>query len=119
MRPHQFAQLLDFQLRVELGPQIHEMQKGPQAEAHHKVLPIVKGKNAAGVFLGVAGPEQIPVALGGASAKFEILIAQIFGLGIFLALPIAVVPNGTEIKHLLELKGSVYCSADAFAGVAH
>ncbi len=54
MWPHQIAELADFQLRVELGPQIHEVQKGPQTEAHHKVLPIVEGKDPPGVLFSEA-----------------------------------------------------------------
>ena len=67
--PHQIAQLADLQLCVELGPQIHEMQERPQAEAHYKMLAVVEGKDAAGMLLGEAGLEQIPVALGGAPAE--------------------------------------------------
>ena len=73
--PHQITELADLQLGIELGPQVHEVQECPQAEAHHKMLAVVKGKDAAGVLLGEAGPEQIPVALGGAPAEIKILLA--------------------------------------------
>ena len=75
MGPHQIAELADLQLGIELGPQIHEVQECPQAEAHHKMLAVVEGKDAAGVLLGETGLEQIPVALGGTSAQIEILLA--------------------------------------------
>ena len=39
------------------------------------MLAVVEGKDAAGVLLGEAGPEQIPVALGGAPAEIKILLA--------------------------------------------
>ena len=71
--PHQIAELADLQLGIELGPQIHEVQECPQAEAHHKMLAVVEGKDAAGVLFGEAGPEQIPVALSCASAEIKIL----------------------------------------------
>ena len=52
--PHQIAELADFQLSIELRPQIHEVQKGPQTEAHHEVLAIVEGKDAPGVLFSEA-----------------------------------------------------------------
>ena len=75
MGPHQITELADLQLGIELGPQIHEVQECPQAEAHHKMLAVVEGEDAAGVLLGEARPEQIPVALSGATAEIKILLA--------------------------------------------
>ena len=49
--PKQIAQFADFLLGVELGAQIHEVQKSTQAEAHHKVLAVIKGQDASGVLL--------------------------------------------------------------------
>ena len=66
--PHQIAELADLELGVELRPQIHEVQKCAQTEAHHEMLAVVEGKDAAGMLLGEARLEQIPVALSGASA---------------------------------------------------
>ena len=62
--PHQVAELSDFLLGIELGAKIHEMQEGPEREAHHEMLPVIKGKDAAGMFLGVAGLKQFLIAIG-------------------------------------------------------
>jgi hypothetical protein len=50
--PHQIAELANFVLGIELGPQIEEVQEGPQAEAHYEVLAHVKGQDTAGVLFG-------------------------------------------------------------------
>ena len=74
MGPHQIAKLADFLLGIELGSQIHEVKESPKTEAHYKVLAVVEGKDAAGMLFGEAGLEQIPVALGSASAQIEVLL---------------------------------------------
>ena len=51
MGPHQIAQLPDLQLSIQLGAQVKEVQERPQREAHHKVLPVIEGKNPAGMLL--------------------------------------------------------------------
>jgi len=73
--PHQVAQLANFLLGIKLGPQIHEVKEGPQAEAHHKMLAIVEGKNASGMLFREAGIEQVAVALRCLLTMGEILLA--------------------------------------------
>ena len=41
----------------ELGAKVEEVQEGPQAEAHHEVLSVIKGKNPAGMFLCETGSQ--------------------------------------------------------------
>ena len=55
--PHQVAEFADFLLGIELGPEIQEVQKRPEAEAHHKVLAVIEGKDAAGMFFSKTGLE--------------------------------------------------------------
>ena len=40
------------------------MQKGPEREAHHEMLPVIEGEDAAGMFLSVAGLKQFLIAIG-------------------------------------------------------
>ena len=55
MAPDQVAESADLLLGVELGAQVEEVEL-----------------DAAGVLLGVAGGQQVPVALGGGAAEGEI-----------------------------------------------
>jgi polyphosphate kinase 2 (PPK2 family) len=55
MGPEQIAQFADLLLGIELGAEIQEVQKRPQAEAHHEVLAVIEGQDAAGMFLGETG----------------------------------------------------------------
>jgi hypothetical protein len=48
-------------LGIELGPQIHEVEESPQAEAHDEVLAVIKGEDAASVLFGEASLKQIAV----------------------------------------------------------
>ena len=50
MGPHQIAELTDLKLRIELGAQIKKMQERPQGETHHKMLAVIKRKDAAGML---------------------------------------------------------------------
>ncbi len=93
VRPEQIAQFADFLLGVEFGAQIHEVQEGPQAETHHKVLAVIKGHDAPGMFLGEACLEKIAVAGSGLLAKLQILLAHVCAVVILLALAIAVIPH--------------------------
>ena len=47
IRSHSCA---DLQLSIELGSQVHEMEKGPQAEAHDEMLAVIERQDAAGVL---------------------------------------------------------------------
>ena len=67
--PHQVAEFADFLLGIELGPEIQEVQKRPEAEAHHKVLAVIEGQDAAGMFFSKTGPEEVAVTLGGLLAQ--------------------------------------------------
>ena len=60
MGPEQIAEHADLLLGVEFGPQVHEVEEGPQREAHHEVLAIVEREDAAGVLLGDAGIAASP-----------------------------------------------------------
>ena len=62
MGPHQITELTDLLLGIELRPQVKEVQKCPQGEAHHEVLAVVEGQDAAGVLLGEASRQKVAVA---------------------------------------------------------
>ena len=119
MGPDQVAEFAYFLLGIEFGPQVEEVQQGPQGEAHHEVLAVIKGQDAAGMFFGEAGGQQVAVALGGGAAELQIDRALLDRIVILLALAVAVIANGPEIEHLFELQLASGGPADALAGVAH
>ena len=98
--PHQVAEFADFLLGIEFGAQIEKVQESPQAEADHKMLAVIKGQDAAGMFLGEAGGQQFGVALGGGAAEGKILRPLVCGVGVFLPLAVAVAVYGPEIEYL-------------------
>ena len=100
--PHQVAEGADLLLGVELGAQVEEVQEGPQAEAHHEVLAVVERQDAAGVLLGIAGREQVAVALGGGASEIEIDRPLFDRVVILLALAVAVVAHGPQIEHFFQ-----------------
>ena len=117
--PHQVAELADFLLCIELGAQVHEVQEGSQTEAHHKVLAVIKRKNAAGMLFGEAGAQSIPIAFGRLPAELQILRPQRLAVGVFLALAIAVIPHWPEVENIFQIQFSIGSSGNALARIAH
>ena len=119
MGPHQITEFADLLLGIELGAQVHEMQEGPQAEAHDKMLAVVKRQDAAGVLLGEAGGQHFAIALRRRAAQGQILGPLLGRVIVFFALAIAIAPHRPQVKHLFELQFPIGGPGDALARIAH
>ena len=71
------------------------------------------------MLLGESGVQHLPIAFSGCTAEFEILAALLGGVGVLLALAVAVLPDRPQVEHLLQIELAVGGPADAIARVAH
>ncbi len=117
--PHQIAEMANFILGIELGPQVEEVQEGPQAEAHHKMLAVVEGQDAAGMLFRKARIHHVGVALGGGKAKLQVFGSLFWRVEILFALSIAVVTHGSQVEHFLQIRMAIGGANDALARIAH
>ncbi|CAB4148088.1 hypothetical protein UFOVP431_105 [uncultured Caudovirales phage] len=78
--PHQIAEMANFVLGIELGPQVEEVQEGPQAEAHHEVLAVVERQATTSLLEWFTVGYSVGVVLSGGLAASEILLAEFKGV---------------------------------------
>ena len=83
------------------------------------MLAVVEGEDSAGMFLGEACPQQVAISLCRGSTVIKILGPLALGVGVLLALSIAVVTDRSQVKDLLKIQFPVGGPADALAGVTH
>ena len=95
------------------------MQEGPQAEAHHKMLAVVEGQDAAGMLFRKARIHHVGVAFSSGKAKFQVFCSFFWRVEIFLALSIAVVTHRSQVEHFFQICMPIGGANDALARIAH
>ena len=83
------------------------------------MLAVVERQDAAGVFFGEAGQQQLAVALRSDAAVLPINFPLICGVAVLLALAVAVVAHGAKIEHFFKLQLAQGGAADALARISH